>query len=87
MKRQNRHISNVKKLIIGMVAAIAILACLLYFYHTNWKGVYIVDNVPTSLVGVGIIIIIPLVTCTVVLLGGILLNTCFPKQKTKNNNE
>jgi len=78
MKKEKRHISFEKKLIIGIVIAIIILAILLYLYHNCWKGVYIVNDVPTSFVGVGIIIIISLTICTVFVLGGILLGVRFP---------
>lgn len=80
MKTKKRHISTEKKLIIGIILGIILLACLLYIYHNHWKGLYIVDNVPTSLVGVGIIIIISLTICTLFVLGAILLGIHFPHQ-------
>lgn len=88
MKKDKRHITT-KKLIIGIVITIIVLSCLLYLYHNCWKGVYIVNDVPTSFVGVGIIIIISLTICTVFVLGGILLGIRFPppaesEKQTKN---
>ncbi len=80
MKKEKRHISLEKKLIIGIVIALIILTSLLYLYHNYWKGVYIVNNVPTSFVGVGIIIIISLTICAVFIQGGILLGVHFPPQ-------
>ena len=89
MKKQKRHISTEKKLIIGIVIAIISLSSLLYLYHNDWKGVYIVNDVPTSFVGVGIIIIISLTICTVFVLAGVLLGILFPskpesQKQTKN---
>ena len=78
MKTEKRNVSNDKKLIIGIVITLIILSCLLYFYHNYWKHVYIVNNVPTSITGVLIIIVISLTICTVLLLGGILLSVHIP---------
>ena len=80
MKNKERHISTKKKLIIGLIIGIAILACFLYLYHNHWKWLYFVDDVPTSLLGVGIIILISGTICTVSVLGALLLGLCFPHQ-------
>jgi len=82
---KKRHISAKKGLIIGILVGIILLASLLYLYHNQWKGVYVVDNVPTSLTGVGIIIGISAVICAIFVLGGFLLAVCFPdKSKSEN---
>ena len=80
MKTKERHISTEKKLIIGIIIGIILLAGLLYLFHTRWNGLYIVNNVPTSFVGVGIIIVISLTICTIFVLGFILLGIHFPPQ-------
>lgn len=92
MKKQKRHISIKKNLSIGIVITLIVLISLLYLYHNCWKGVYIVNDVPTSFVGVGIIIVIGLTFCTIAVLGGILLDICFPsksesKKQTKNKDD
>lgn len=72
----------------GLIVGIVLLASLLYLFHNHWKGVYIVDNVPTSLTGVWIIVGISLVICTVFVLGSILLGICFPdKSKSEKTND
>ena len=80
MKTKKRHISTVKKLIIGIILGIILLTSLLFIYHNHWNGLYIVDNVPTSLLGIGIIIIIFLTICTVFVLGSILIGIHFLSQ-------
>ena len=82
MQTTKRRNSTVKKLIIGLIVSIILLACLLYLYHNHWKELYIVNNIPTSLTGVGIIIIISLTMCTILVSGGFLLNIYFPGQTT-----
>lgn len=78
MKTKERHISAKKFLIIGILVGIIVLAVLLYCYHNHWNGLYIVDNAPTSLVGVGIIAIISIMFCTIFSLIGFLLGIYFP---------
>lgn len=80
MKNKKRHISLEKKLIIALVIAIIIFACLLYVYHNYWKGVYIINNVATSFTGVVIVIVMSLTIFTVCVLGGLLLSILFPAQ-------
>lgn len=80
MKKQKRRISIEKKLFAGIVIAILVLATLLYFYHNCWTGVYIIDEVPTSFVGVGIIFIISLVILTIFVLGALIFAIHFPSQ-------
>ena len=77
---KKRHISIKKWLTIGLLVGIVLVASLVYIYHTCWKGLYIVNNVPTSLTGVGIIVGISLAICMVFVLGGLLLGVCFPNQ-------
>lgn len=80
MEKQKRHISTKKKILIGIVIAILIFAGLLYLYHNHWNGLYIVDNVPTSLTGVGIIILMSFTLCTIFVLWIILFVIHFPPQ-------
>lgn len=80
MKNKNRHISTEKKLIIVIVIVILIFAGLLYLYHNHWNGLYIVDNVPTSLEGVGIIVFMSFTMCTIFVLGITLFVIHFPPQ-------
>lgn len=80
MKTKERHISTEKMLIIGIIVGIIILASLLYIYHNHWEGLYIVDNVPTSLAGIGIIILISLSICTIFVLSFSLLVIRFPHE-------
>ena len=76
-KEQRRHISII---IASLIFEIITFGILLYFYHSSWEGVYIVDNVPTSLTGVGIIIIISLTIIAFFVLSAILLGIYFPPQ-------
>lgn len=78
MKTKERHISTVTKLIIGITVVFIFLASLVYLYHSHWKGIYFVNDVPTSLVGVGIIALISFTICTMIVLGAILLGHYFP---------
>ena len=80
MKTKERHISSKKKLIIGMFIGITLLCILIYFYHKYWNGLHIVNNIPVSITGVGIIFTIFLTFCTIFVLGGILLAIYFPCQ-------
>ena len=77
---KKRHISIKKGLLIGVIVGIVLVASLLYIYHTYWKGLYVVDNIPTSLTGLGIIVGISLAICMVLVFAGLLLGVCFPNQ-------
>ncbi len=85
MKTKMRHSSTKKKLINGLIIGIILLASLLYVYHNHWNGLYIVDNVPTSITGVGIIIIISLAICSIFVLVAFLLRIYFPYQSSSQN--
>ena len=80
MKKEKRHISIEWRLIIGIIIAILISASLLYIYHNYWEGRFIVNNVPTSMAGVGIIILISLSFCAIFILVMTLLVIRFPVQ-------
>ncbi len=83
MESKKRHNLNKRKLIIGLIFCVILLSSLLYFYHNHWNGLYIVNNIPTSITGVGIIIVISLTICTVFVLGGFLLGIYFPAESKK----
>lgn len=78
MKTKKRHISTEKKLLSGVIASTILLFGLLYLYHNYWDGVYIVDSVPTSILGIVIIIVISLTICTMFVFGGFLFGISFP---------
>ena len=83
MESKKRHNLTKRKLIIGLIFCVILLSSLLYFYHNHWNGLYIVNSIPTSITGVGIIIVISLTICTVFVLGGFLLGIYFPTESDK----
>lgn len=89
MKEQKRHISSTQRnLIIGLIISILVLAVLLYFYHNYWNGRFIVNDIPTSIAGVAIILVISANLLSTAVLGGILLSVLFPSQsKTQKQME
>ena len=78
MKNQKRHSSFERNLIVWIILAIIVFATLLYLYHNYWNGHFIIDGIPTSIVGICIIFIIPSLFCTIFVLVAILLSVRFP---------
>ena len=89
MEKQKRHIPSLERnLIIGLIISLLVLATLLYFYHNHWNGLFIVNDVPTSIVGVGIIFIISVNLIVTAVLMGVLLFIHFPvNSKTERQTE
>lgn len=80
METKKHQISITKKLVVGLIITIILFSSLLYLYHNHWKDVYVVDNVPTSLTGVGIIVIMSITLCSIIVLVALLFGALLPYQ-------